>query len=85
MTQGRAGQRSGYFGLHGLRGRNLSRSRSLASNVGLKGYRHRRKGTFQISLRRHRNPARHVRMKATEIIDVARMLQRDATGPLRAG
>ena len=30
-----AGRRSGYFGLHGLRA-NLSRSRGLASNVGLK-------------------------------------------------
>jgi hypothetical protein len=83
MTQGRAGQRSEYLGLHGLTGRNLSRSRSLASDVRLKGYRHHRNGTFQISLRRHRNPDRHIWMIATEITDVARMLQHDATGPLR--
>jgi hypothetical protein len=36
-----------------------------------------------LPLRRHPNPARHVRMKATEIIYVAHMLQRDATGPVR--
>jgi hypothetical protein len=36
-----------------------------------------------LSLRRHRNPARHVRMKAAEIIHFAGVVQRDATGPLR--
>ena len=37
---------------------------------------------LKISLRRHRNPARHIWMKATEVGDVACMLQRDATGRL---
>ena len=39
--------------------------------------------TLPFSLRRHRNSARHVRMKTTEIIDFANMLQCDATDPLR--
>ena len=37
---------------------------------------------LKISLRRHRNPARHIWMKATEVGDAACMLQRDATGRL---
>jgi hypothetical protein len=35
------------------------------------------------SLEANRNPPRHVGVKATEIVDIARMLQGDTSNPLR--